>query len=304
MVCTFIIRGEGADLVTEVIQVLAEHHIQAIDFRTELPTLEDVFLKVTATRSGIEARMLRGLWKLTWLEIKIFVREPLGLVGTLIPAIIFLVLGRTFGPEMRSAAPSIPRALSADLPVLAAVLSAISAVLSLVAIISIYREGGILKRLRATPLRPYTILTAQVMVKLLFTIITLAIVVIAGRRYYPLSPDVPVASFAVALLFGTVSILSLGFLIASVVPTARFAQPIGTLILYPMLGISGIFVPVAALPADAPDCRSRAALDLRRLVVERHLGGEGWFAHLGDVAVLAVMFLAFTTLSAKMFRWE
>jgi ABC-2 type transport system ATP-binding protein len=43
----FVIRGEGADLVTEVIQVLAEHHIRAIDFRTELPTLEDVFLKVT-----------------------------------------------------------------------------------------------------------------------------------------------------------------------------------------------------------------------------------------------------------------
>jgi hypothetical protein len=43
----FIIRGKGADLVTEVIQVLAERDIRAIDFRTELPTLEDVFLKVT-----------------------------------------------------------------------------------------------------------------------------------------------------------------------------------------------------------------------------------------------------------------
>ena len=41
--------------------------------------------------------------------------------------------------------------------------------LSLVTIISIYREGGILKRLRATPLRPHTILTAHVLVKLLFT---------------------------------------------------------------------------------------------------------------------------------------
>ena len=37
---------------------------------------------------------------------------------------------------------------------------ALSAVLSLVTIIAIYREGGILKRLRATPLRPHTILTA------------------------------------------------------------------------------------------------------------------------------------------------
>jgi len=108
--------------------------------------------------------MLRGLWKLTWLELKIFVREPLGLFGTLVPAIIFLVIGRSLGPQLRSAGPNIPRVLSADLPVLAAVLSAISAVLSPVAIISIYREGGILKRLRATPLRPYTILTAQVLV--------------------------------------------------------------------------------------------------------------------------------------------
>ncbi len=40
-----------------------------------------------------------------------------------------------------------------DLPVFAAILIAISGVLSLVTIISIYREGGILKRLRATSLR-------------------------------------------------------------------------------------------------------------------------------------------------------
>jgi ABC-2 type transport system ATP-binding protein len=41
------IRGRGDDLVTQVIQCLAEHRIRAIDFRTELPTLEDVFLKLT-----------------------------------------------------------------------------------------------------------------------------------------------------------------------------------------------------------------------------------------------------------------
>ena len=59
--------------------------------------------------------------------------------------------------------------VASSLPVFAALLIAISAVLSLVTIIAIYREGGILKRLRATPLRPQTILTAHVLVKLLFT---------------------------------------------------------------------------------------------------------------------------------------
>ena len=43
--------------------------------------------------------MLKGLWSLTWLEIKIFVREPLGLIGTVgVPVALFVVLGRMFGP--------------------------------------------------------------------------------------------------------------------------------------------------------------------------------------------------------------
>ncbi|HEY6384431.1 MAG TPA: hypothetical protein VIX91_01975 [Candidatus Acidoferrum sp.] len=78
------------------------------------------------------------------------------------------------------------------LPVLASILIALSAVLSLVTIISIYREGGILKRLRATPLRPQTILAAHVIVKLLLTASTLALMVLAGKRYYPVGLRVPI----------------------------------------------------------------------------------------------------------------
>ncbi len=41
------IRGNGDDLVTEVIRCLSDNRIRVTDFRTELPTLEDVFLKLT-----------------------------------------------------------------------------------------------------------------------------------------------------------------------------------------------------------------------------------------------------------------
>ena len=43
----YTIRGRGDDFVTEVIRCLSEHRIRVTDFRTETPTLEDVFLKVT-----------------------------------------------------------------------------------------------------------------------------------------------------------------------------------------------------------------------------------------------------------------
>ena len=41
------IRGVGAELVAEVIACVAENRIQVMEFRTETPTLEDVFLKLT-----------------------------------------------------------------------------------------------------------------------------------------------------------------------------------------------------------------------------------------------------------------
>jgi ABC-2 type transport system permease protein len=249
--------------------------------------------------------MLRGLWKLTWLEIKIFVREPLGVIGTVgIPVLIFVLFGRMFGSAARRGLRGVPAAVSVDLPILTSILITTSAVLSLIAIIAIYREGGILRRLRATPLRPYTILTAQVLVKLLFTAVTLAAMLLAGRRYFAMDVTVPLASFTLALLFSTVSILSLGFLLASLVPTARFAQPMGTLVLYPMLGVSGLFVPVASLP---PVLRAVARVLPLTYAVSLLRGiwhGEGWSAHIGDVTVLSVMFLAFTAASTRLFRWE
>jgi ABC-2 type transport system permease protein len=249
--------------------------------------------------------MLRGLWKLTWLEIKIFVREPLGLIGTVgVPVLVFVVFSRMFGAAARRGSPAVPRFVSADLPILTSLLMIASAVLSLVAIIAIYREGGILRRLRATPLRPYTILTAQVLVKLLFTAVTLAAMLLAGRRYYLVDAGVPLVSFTLALLFTTVSILSLGFLLASLVPTARFAQPIGTLLLYPMLGLSGLFVPVASLPPVLQIVARALPLTYAVSLLRGVWHGEGWSAHLGDVAVLSVMFLAFTAASTKVFRWE
>ena len=248
---------------------------------------------------------MRGLLTLTWLEIKIFVREPLGVIGTVgIPVLMFVVLGRMFGRPSAATARAAPELVTTDLPVLAAILIALSAVLSLITIIAIYREGGILKRLRATPLRSQTILIAHVIVKLLFTALTLVAMLLAGRRYYPANIDAPFVSFAVALLFSTFSIISIGFVIASVVPTARFAQPVGTLILYPMLGVSGLFVPIAALP---PPAQAVARIMPLTYVVSLLRGiwrGEGWTSHLGDVAALVLVFLICTVVSARVFRWE
>lgn len=248
---------------------------------------------------------MSGLLRLTWIEIKVFFREPLGAIGTVVmPVLVFILLGRMgtgLAPGSGFAASSMYKV---DVPVFAAILIALNAVLSLIAIIAIYREGGILKRLRATPLRPATILTAHVIVKLLLTAATLALTIAAGRRYYPIDANVPLIGFGVALLISTWSILAVGFLIASIVPTARFAQPFGAMILYPMLALSGLFVPLAVMPPWLQSIAKAFPLTYSVSLLRGIWRGDGWMAHAGDVLALSVAFAICMAVSSRVFRWE
>ena len=244
---------------------------------------------------------LRGLWKLTWLEIKIFIREPMGFIGSVaLPVLMFVVLGRTLGSRLGEATSQ----TAVLLPVGVAVFVAVNTVLSLVAIISIYREGGILKRLRATPLGPVTILVTHVFVKLIFTAVTVILMILAGRRYYPSGTHVPVVAFSLALLLSTWSILSIGFIIASVVRTARFAPPLGSLVLFSMMPFAfagllafALYPPMHAVSRFVP-------LTYAVSLLSGIWQGNTWSAHVGDVAALVVVFAICTLIASRVFRWE
>jgi ABC-2 type transport system permease protein len=246
--------------------------------------------------------MLRGLWRLTWLEMKIFLREPLGAIGTLVfPVLIFVLFARM---GRRRAADGVPTLGGAELPIFVSIMIALSAVLSLVTIIAIYREGGILKRLRATPMRPHTILTAHVLVKLAFTLVTLVALFLVGRRVVSAPADTPLLAFSLAVLLSTSSILTMGFVVASLVPVGRFAQPVGALIFYPMLVICGLFFPVEQL---TPTLRAIARVLPLTYAVSLMKGiwrGDGWLAHGTDMAALALTMAICLAVSARWFRWE
>lgn len=247
--------------------------------------------------------MLRGLWKLTWLELKIFMREPLGLVGTVaMPVLLFVVFGRFVNVGRRPFGSATGEFTSIILPVFGALLIAVGAVQSLVTIVAIYRESGILKRLRATPLRPEMILTAQVLVKLLLTSVTMGAMIAAGRRYLPAGGGIPVIPFAVALLLSTLTILSVGFIVASVVPTARFAQPVASLIFYPMMALA--LVPAQVMPWWLWAVSRLMPLTYAVSLLRGIAAGEGWWAHAGNLVALAAIFAVCTAISSRVFRWE
>lgn len=247
---------------------------------------------------------MRGVLALTWLELKIFLREPMGAFGTIgVPVLAFLVMSRVLG-RLEERPPRLEQVMQADLPIFVIILLVLSSVLSLTAIISIYREGGILKRLRATPLSPITILTSHVIVKLLLSALTMGLLVLAGRRIYTGPLEVRWLSFIPAICLVAVSLLSLGFVIASIVPTARFAQPLGSVLLYPQIAISGLFFPLDALPSGWQTVAKLSpvthAVDLLRGM---WIGGS-LFDHGVAVLALVLNLIVCTALASRIFRWE
>ena len=138
--------------------------------------------------------------------------------------------------------------------------------------------------------------------KLLLSAISLALMIAAGRRFIPAGAAVPVLHFALALLLCTVSVLSIGFIIASVVPTARFAQPLASLIFYPLMALA--LAPIDALPLALQVVTSDHAVLLRGVSAQGLLRGDGWIAHASDVLGLVVIVIVCTAISSRVFRWE
>jgi ABC-2 type transport system permease protein len=71
-----------------------------------------------------------------------------------------------------------------------------------------------------------------------------------------------------------------------------------------MFAFSGLFVPIEAFPPALRVVGRALPLTYAVRLLEGIWNGDGWWAHLGDVAALAVFFLLFTGISARVFRWE
>ena len=87
-------------------------------------------------------------------------------------------------------------------------------------------------------------------------------------------------------------------------PTARFAQPIATVLLYPMVGLSGLFVPIDSLPPALHTLLRLIPFTYAVSLLKGMWLGEAWSAHVQDLGALAIVFVVSTIVSAKVFRWE
>jgi ABC-2 type transport system permease protein len=246
---------------------------------------------------------MNAFLKLTWVDTRLFLRNTIGAFFILVfPILMLFVFGAMYGNKPTSLFNGLG---SVDVSVPGYIVSLVigtSGFLNLPIELAIYRERGILRRYRATPLKPGWVLGSQTVVILGSALVGTLIQIGLGVGVYHM--HLPEAPFAVLLGFILISVstFATGFLFASLVRTASTARSLGMAIYYPMMFLCG-----GTLPRELmPDTLKRIA-DFLPLTHAVSLFKDLWFGrgwNLVDVAILAGVGVVSAYIAVRLFRWE
>ena len=167
------------------------------------------------------------------------------------------------------------------------------------------REKRILKRLNATPLRRWTLIGSNVLTRLLIGLVQTLLIVGVGARLFGVTilGNPFVVAFLVVL--GALMFISLGYVVASFVPTEESANMVTSILQFPLMFLSGIFFPLEQMPGWLRTIAAALPLTylgdaLRQVMV----GGTPFVPVLLSVGVLAVWLVVCFGVSSRFFRWQ
>ena len=243
------------------------------------------------------------LIKLTWVELKLFSREPMTLIFTFaLPFMFLFVMGEVFGntpdPEGFRGVGAINYYVPAYIGLVVAAIGLISLPVHLVG----YRERGVLRRLRASSVSVWSVLGSQVIVTFLIAVVCAVLLLIAAMLAYDVLLPKSAALLIAAFVLSTLSFAALGVLLGAVLPTTRAAQGVGLLLFFVMMMLSG-----PAAPPEVITGMLQRVADVMPLTHVVTLLQDPWlgFGWNGTESLIVAGFMVVAALvSVWVFRWE
>jgi ABC-2 type transport system permease protein len=167
------------------------------------------------------------------------------------------------------------------------------------------REQQVLRRLGATPLPRWQLIASQILNRLTVALFQTGVIVGIGIAAFQVRMMGNPFEFVGLVLLGAFMFIALGYLVAAVSRTQAAAAGIGQAINFPMMFLSGIFFPLAVLPAFLlPVVRALPLTYLADAIRQVMINSTPDFPITIDVLVVAGWAVACMLLSIVLFRWE
>ena len=247
---------------------------------------------------------MKSLIKMTWMEFKLFLRDPASTFFTLAFPLIYLVLYGMLADTQGPLSFDGHSTLDVAVPSLIAVVISITGLMSTTITLATYRERGILRRLRTTPVRSLTVLGALVIVIFIMACLGMALLVLVGRLAYDIQFSGNIFNMLLAFLLSCLGFFSLGFVLAGIMPTVGAASAVANVLVFPMLLLSGAFFPLGMLPDVVAKISKFIPLTYIVDLLRGMWFGGTWADHTTEVIVLSALLVVGVILSARLFRWE
>ena len=166
------------------------------------------------------------------------------------------------------------------------------------------REGGVLKRLRGTPMPAGAYLTARVLhagfVGFLLVAITVAFGVGVYGAHLPAAPDL--LRFILTLLVGAGCFAAIGLAVSGIVPNEDAGPPIVNAVILPLLFLSGVFFTTEGAPEWV--VWVGRIFPVKHLVDAMRASYLGLPFHWSDLLVMGIWLIAAVLVASRTFRWE
>ena len=244
---------------------------------------------------------MKSLLTLTRVETALLAREPAAVAFTLLLPLILLAINGSAGnePTERFGGAGAVDVLMAGYLVY---VMATSAIMGLAETLADYRDRGILRRMRITPLRPWQILGSHAATHLAMSGVGSVLLIGVGMVAYDLNPPASVPAALLGLLAAAACLIAIGFLLGALLPSVRTTQAVAAAIYFPAIFVSGALFPREMLPGLAQRLGDFLPMTYAVRVIR-----EGWIAGTVDevaLAVLAGTTLVATVVAVQKFRWE
>ena len=247
---------------------------------------------------------MRGLGKLTLINILLYIREPIATFFTLaFPPLMVVLFGAMYGNEP-SAMFGGYGSMDVSMPNYAGMILGTVGFLGIPITISGYREAGVLQRYRATALRPLTYIVADVVANLMMTLLGMVALLLVGWLLYHVRFEGNAFGVIIAFILGGLTMFSIGYLIASLASGGRTAQVIGMAIFYPMMFSSGAGIPIEIMPEKIRMISNFLPLTYVVKLLRGLWFGDAWGKHILDIAILGAVLVVCTLMAARFFKWE
>lgn len=167
------------------------------------------------------------------------------------------------------------------------------------------KKRGVLRRLKATPVRPAYFLAGEVVTRLITTLMQVSLLLLLGVAFFKLHLVGSILSIACFALLGGLTFLAFGFAIAGWAKDEDQAAPLANLVAMPMMFLSGVFFSRSAMPGWLQGVTSYMPLTYLADGI-RHVANDGYgLWHLrGDLLGLVIWGIISYIVASKVFRWE